>query len=340
MKKRKKRKRIFEKKEQKIYVDTRRQAMIAYGQPWDHTSEVLCVNENVDLSQTIFKTVESNTTRKYLEYRFGLQPAWLEAAAQEVHKAFSCVPLPPKHNAELLNFMNEKCDFEVEHADGSFLDHLQFCYEYSYAHFPEHSPRVLFLHSIMGVGTNLFPMSVDEIPDLQALLSHEEYKHIEAFPSMLRLLTVDALLPELEKLGGNAKKITEIQFHRLLGNKEISLTGEEFWIQLNYQLIHWLDFLPFVNWKDLVVASPFPEFIRIHKLLTKLDKLFCRVDLDLSCSQTGADTGPLTVGKFMEKVVLNIGDKNRTSLVVKNVKNFSKKIGHSLDYTLTLENSV
>ena len=76
--------------EQKIHMDTRRQAMIAYGKhmdSWiygfcclrttlgkkkfnhqkknnllfeDHTSEVLCVNENVDLSQTIFKTVEVN----------------------------------------------------------------------------------------------------------------------------------------------------------------------------------------------------------------------------------------------------------------------------------------
>ena len=46
---------------------------------------------------------------------------------------------------------------------GSFLDHLQFCFEYGSIHYKQHSPRVLYLHSIMGVGTNLFPMPMSKV---------------------------------------------------------------------------------------------------------------------------------------------------------------------------------
>ena len=121
----------------------------------------------------------------------------------------------------------------VNHAVGSFLDHLQFCFEYGSVHYKQHSPRVLYLHSIMGVGTNLFPMPLSKVrsspparsasklrlavalassqslllalsggqPDhshaydgcskvgkLRALISEFEMTHVEAFPSILRLL--------------------------------------------------------------------------------------------------------------------------------------------------------
>ena len=51
----------------------------------------------------------------------------------------------------------------MEHADGSFMDHLQFCFEYSHAHMAGVSPRILLLHSIMGVGTNHFPLTARRV---------------------------------------------------------------------------------------------------------------------------------------------------------------------------------
>ena len=52
------------------------------------------------------------------------------------------------------------CQVKAEHADGSFMDHLLFCHDYCAVHFKGHSPRVLLLHSILGVGTNIFPIKV------------------------------------------------------------------------------------------------------------------------------------------------------------------------------------
>ena len=45
---------------------------------------------------------------------------------------------PPVSRLDLiLDFMHAECDFNVEHADGSFLDHLNFCRDYSALHYPE-----------------------------------------------------------------------------------------------------------------------------------------------------------------------------------------------------------
>ena len=56
----------------------------------------------------------------------------------------------------LLYFLVANAGPRMEHADGSFIDHLQFCYEYSFSHFKDHSPRVLFLRlscqMVLGFG--------------------------------------------------------------------------------------------------------------------------------------------------------------------------------------------
>ena len=63
------------------------------------------------------------------------------------------VPALPSLEPSILQFMQSECNFKCEHADGSFMDHLYFCSDYCSVHYKEVSPKVLFLHSIMGVGT-------------------------------------------------------------------------------------------------------------------------------------------------------------------------------------------
>ena len=90
-------------------------------------------------------------------------------------------PLPAV-SAALMQFLVNECDFNVEHADGSFLDHLYFCFEYSVQHYPRHSPLVMLLHSILGTGTNTFAMTADKIPQLRPLMTPWEWTQVEAFP--------------------------------------------------------------------------------------------------------------------------------------------------------------
>ncbi len=67
------------------------------------------------------------------------------------------------------------------HAQGSFLDHLYFGFEYSVRHFPEHSPILMLLHSIPGTGTNTFAMEISKAPRLRELDTDFEVRQVEAF---------------------------------------------------------------------------------------------------------------------------------------------------------------
>ena len=46
-----------------------------------------------------------------------------------IESAFAAVSVPRSvsDDAPLFRFMAEECDFSLEHADGSFMDHLHFC---------------------------------------------------------------------------------------------------------------------------------------------------------------------------------------------------------------------
>merc|ERR1719507_380098 len=151
------------------------------------------------------------------------------------------------------------------------MEHLQFCFEYGSVHMPEHSAVPLFLHSIMGVGTNLFPMRLDQRPRLAALVSAHDLAHIEAFPSVLRLLFSTRLLHDLMAMTvKDLAAIEEFECYRVIGpdmdpdglvgqsdNAPLRLTAEQFWVHLNYQLIHSMDFLPATEWKGKASSTAF-----------------------------------------------------------------------------------
>ena len=50
---------------------------------------------------------------------------WKCEKVQSVQALYSTLAPPPKHDQNLIDFMNDECHFKMEHADGSFMDHLQ-----------------------------------------------------------------------------------------------------------------------------------------------------------------------------------------------------------------------
>eukprot|EP00656_Telonema_subtile_P034089 TRINITY_DN38217_c0_g1_i3.p1 TRINITY_DN38217_c0_g1~~TRINITY_DN38217_c0_g1_i3.p1 ORF type:complete len:232 (-),score=45.18 TRINITY_DN38217_c0_g1_i3:144-839(-) len=230
--------------------------------------------------------------------------------------------------------MSEDCDFKTEHADGSFIDHLSFCHDYSAIHYPSHSPRVLFVHSIMGVGTNLFPMAKEKIPQLASILNPEEMAHVQAFPSILRIVNDFSLLEALENVP--ADQVKGIDFHRLIDNESIHLTAEQLWVQLNYQLIHTMDFLPISNWPTKATEGIFQTFIVLLRLLETRGKL--QVNVDMSC--TGLDEAGDRVS--LEQIS-DWHQENPELAAEKRVMSqgfsrmMSEEIGHSLKFDIETE---
>ena len=98
----------------------------------------------------------------------GVKREQTEAAEVEAayHEAAAAAPVPAI-DQRLIDFMVTECDFSMEHSDGTFLEHLVFCHDYAARYYPEHSPNVALLHSILGTATNTFAMEAAKIPLLE-----------------------------------------------------------------------------------------------------------------------------------------------------------------------------
>ncbi len=317
-------------------LDIRRMHQIVAGKPTDHAGQVMImVDESFDINATIFKSITTKLIRYIQSDKLAIKLFWSDKVANSVRNAYEKIPKAPKYDKPILEFMDNECDFAMEHADGSFKDHLKFCYEYSHKHYQSKSARVLLLHSIMGVGTNFFPMKKEKIGALQALLTDFEFRQIAMFPSVLRLFYHGPLRYELENLvdseEGKAKlkKLRFVEMHRVIDNEKIRVNAVDFWIQLNYQLMHLLDFLPATCWKEHTGDTFLDNFIAMHKILSKLDKLEARVDYDAREGQSSQGEQPVTLASLLRGC---IPSNIQIALAQRQISGFSRAIGHSLQY--------
>lgn len=312
-----------------------RKAAIAQGGAFDHTGAVFVEPiPDFDLNRTIFQTLESRAARFVMATRIGKSVRWEADASKSVQAAYDHVQtrlsLPPVSPA-LMAFMVEQCDFDVEHADGSFLDHLYFCFEYGALHYPEQSPLVLLLHSILGTGTNTFAMSKEKIPALQALLTPFDWRHTEAFPSVLRLLYAGALRDELRANLHRLDKLQSIRMFRVIDNFPITLSGDDLWIALNYQLIHLVDFLPVANWSVHQNDTSFILFRDLYDLMEVAGKRRAKIDYTPATGPRALTGEKQGLGGWL---TTKIPVSTSASMAKKSIARFSEKIGHSLAYEL------
>ena len=312
-----------------------RKAAIAWGKGTDHAGKVRVIPlQEFDMNKTIFSTLKGFLPRMVIKAKIANQVFWDEKAAHTIDSAYrndvEREVIPPVDTA-LIEFMLKECDFSMEHADGTFLEHLMFCYDYCAIHFPDYSPKVLLLHSILGTATNTFAMEAKKIPALRELLTPFEALHVEAFPSIFRLLYDLKLLKALRANSHRLSDLESISFHRVIDNELMSLDAEDLWVQLNYQLIHFVDFLPVANWWTHS-ADPLLQFFEdLSSFLTVTDKRMAKVEFDMPRSKQQEIGETRTVGGKISVAIPSILKK---VLAAKSVREFSEEIGHSLDFEL------
>lgn len=314
-------------------LDVRRMAQIVWAKPTDHAGEVVILPQaSFDLDKTIFGSMTSPLLRVVQKSKVGVTLFWSDAAVARIRAAFSRVPAAPRYDRALIDFIENDCDFAVEHADGSFMDHLRFCYEYSHAHYPQRSPRVLLLHSIMGVGTNFFPMPREKIPQLRALLSEFEFEQIALFPTMLRVFYHGPMRWELEAMTrAELNSIDRVVMYRVIDNERMEFSADAFWAQLNFQLIHLLDFLPASSWKLHAGDNFLDAFQSLYGILQKAGKLECRVNFDATEGKNSHDGQPMTLAGFVRGAIPSVV---QLALARRQIAQFSAAIDHSLEYEL------
>lgn len=315
-----------------------RKAAIATGRAKDHAGRVeVKPIPNFDLDRTIFQTLEGKAARFVMKTRVGKEPHWKTTEAAKVERAYQEAraerPLP-EVSQDLLDFLVEECDFDVEHADGSFLDHLYFCFEYNVHHYPEQSALVSLLHSILGTGTNTFAMTADKIPQLREHLTEFEWNHIAAFPSVLRLLYDLPLRRELRANAHRLGRLKKVHFHRVIDNEPMSLGADDFWIQLNYQLIHLVDFLPVANWATHANDTAFIVFRDLHDLLRSTGNLQAKVDYQPAGRLRLLRGERPSLPAFLTTLIpVPLSER----MASRSVRRFSERIGHSMRYQLEFE---
>lgn len=286
------------------------------------------------LDDSIFRTVKGRLARAVTRRRLGQKASWSASARQDIQAQFRRArdEGPRLQFApQLLDFLERACDFSPEHADGSFWDHLYFGYEYALHHYPRCSATVMLLHSILGTGTNTFAMAASDIPELKNYLSDFEWRHIEAFPSLLRLIYHGPLLRELEKSEGRWDNIKGLRCHRVIDNRELELCTEDLVVQLNYQLLHFIDFLPLANWHTHRNDLFFILFRRLYAVLARDAKL----QFDLIFDPQIPAQAPIGATRpWMMRWVDHLPEALVLRFASRGVEGMSQDIGHSLNFEL------
>jgi len=312
-----------------------RKAAIARGRAADHAGSVdVEPIADFDLNRTIFQTLEGAAARYVMKTRVGKEVRWRPPAARQITSEYDDTlggnPLPAIDQA-LLTFMVDECNFDVEHADGSFLDHLYFCFEYTAHHYPQGSPVVMLLHSILGTGTNTFAMTADKMDRLRALVTEADWAHIESFPSVLRLLYAIDLREELRDRLNQLDRLAGIRMHRVIDNAPIELTADQLWEGLNYQLIHLIDFLPVANWSAHANDTAFILFRDLWDLLERAGKRDFALEYVPATGPKVLEGEQTTLGGWLTtRIPVSISEVMAGS----SVRRFSEQCGHDISYQL------
>ena len=316
-------------------LNLQRKAALVAGGAVDHAGEVRMERlHDFDLGRTIFGSLEGTLPRLMMTDKLAKEAYWSDGAVATIDAAYEAAEAAaptPSIDADLLAFMETECDFSMEHADGTFLEHLVFCHDYAARHFPGHSQRVALLHSILGTGTNTFAMEAGKLPKLRALLTDEEAAHIEAFPTLIRLFYDQALLGELTAYLHRLDTLEALHAHRVIDNAPIVLSAEQLWVHLNYQLMHFVDFMPAANWGARRADPLMLQFQELSNFLDRAGKRWAQVEV------TFPQAAARPVGErptVVSKVASWLPPSLTLKLARKSIRRYSERIGHSLDYRL------
>ena len=321
--------------ELKATLNLQRKAAITAGGATDHAGRVQVERMvGFDMGRTIFGAL-SGLPKMFMEEKLAKEPVWHDADRADVEQAYAAAEASspaPAIDQRLIDFMVEECDFSMEHADGTFLEHLVFCHDYAARHYPEHSPNVALLHSILGTATNTFAMDASKIPKLQALLTDFEALHVEVFPSTLRLFYNGEFLDELESNLHRLDELEALHLHRVIDHEPLTIDAENLWINLNFHLMHFVDFMPSANW-SLHRADPLLQmFERLSTLLDRAGKRQATVDVMFPSAKVAPVGEERTLfGRVTGALPASVTLK----LARKSIQDYSEQAGHDLSYQLT-----
>lgn len=320
--------------ELKAALNVQRKAAITRGGAFDHAGAVRVERMvGFDLKRTIFGGLDG-LPKLFMEEKLAKEAVWGDKESSAVEMAYSeteAVQPAPAIDQKLIDFMVNECDFSMEHADGTFLEHLVFCHDYAARHYPQHSPNVALLHSILGTATNTFAMEATAIPALKDLLTDFEALHVEVFPSLLRLLYNADFLAELDANIGRLDQLGALHLNRVLDNEPMVIDAENLWINLNFHLMHFVDFMPVANWPTHRADPLLQMFERLSNLLDRAGQRQAHVEVSFPVGKRA----PVGEDRTMfGRVATLVPGSVALKLARKSIQEYSEAAGHDLAYRI------
>ena len=313
-------------------LNLQRKAAILRGGATDHAGQVEVVRmENLEMDKTIFGALKG-LPRMFMEEKLGKEAVWQSDTATAVESEYKfSESVAPAIDQRLVDFMLDECDFSMEHADGSFLEHLVFCHDYAARYYPQHSPNVALLHSILGTATNTFAMEAGKLPELKSLLTDFEALQIDLFPSTLRLFYNSEFLDELEHNIHRLDKLAALHVNRVIDNVPLAIDAENLWINLNFHLMHFVDFMPAANWSTHRADPLLQMFARLSNLLDRAGERRAHVEVSFPTQKLASVGERRTVfGQLTGLLPSSVTMK----LARKSIRQYSSQAGHDLGYRL------
>jgi hypothetical protein len=324
----------FESADEVVMLNVQRKAAITKGGAIDYAGRVKVVPRvEFDMGRTIFGGLKG-VARRVMYEKLAKEIIWdskVEVEVETAYVAAQATHTAPMIDPKLIQFMKEECDFSMEHADGTFLEHLRFCHDYAAWHYPAHSPNVALLHSILGTGTNTFALKREKLPKLKTLLTEFEVTHVEAFPSVLRLLFT-GLIDELERNVHRLGKLKTLHCYRVIDNEPLQIDATNFWINLNYHLMHFVDFMPTANW-SMHRSDP---MMQMFERLTNLLKLAGQKQAKVEVMFPNKSIAPVGERRSLFGLVsgLLLTPALKLRLARKSIRRYSEQCSHDLSYQL------
>jgi hypothetical protein len=313
-------------------LNLQRKSAIAKGGAFDLAGQVEVVRmKNLQMEKTIFGGLKG-LPKMFMAEKLGKEAVWPQDAASVVEDNYSkAASAAPPIDQRLVDFMQQECDFSMEHADGSFLEHLVFCHDYALSYYPQHSANVALLHSILGTATNTFAMEARKLPELKSLLTEFEAEQVDLFPSTLRLFYNGDFLDELEHNIHRLDKLAALHVNRVIDNEPLTVSAESLWINLNYHLMHFVDFVPAANWSTHKSDPLLQMFARLSSLLDRAGERRAQVEVAFPTTKSAPVGEERT---FFGKVTGLLPASVTLKLAKKSIREYSRQAGHDLAYRL------
>jgi len=155
---------------------------------------------------------------------------------------------------------------------------------------------------------------------------------MQVFPSVLRLFYNGDFLDELEANLHRLDQLEALHLHRVIDNEPLTIDAENLWINLNFHLMHFVDFMPSANWSSQRADPLMQMFQRLSDLLDRADKREAAVTVSFPTDKAAPiDEERTLVGRITGLLPPSITMK----LAKKSIQEYSDEAGHDLTYRLT-----